>query len=137
MTITTPTNLPASMTRFVGRDRELDEVGALIRSQRLVTLTGPGGSGKTRLGIETARTLMDEFPDGVWFVALDAVRDPKLVIPTIAQILDTREQAGREVSEVLAGRLADERTLLVLDNLEQVVEAARTSPSFFRQRCPW
>ena len=124
MTIATPTNLPASMTRFIGRARELDEVRALMRSQRLLTLTGPGGSGKTRLSIETARTLLDEFPDGVWFVALDAVRDPKLVIPTISQTLGTREQAGRAVSDVLASRLGDERTLLVLDNLEQVVEAA-------------
>ena len=124
MTITTPTNLPASMTRFIGRARELDEVRALMRSQRLLTLTGPGGSGKTRLSIETARTLLDEFPDGVWFVALEAVRDPKLVIPTISQTLGSREQAGRAVSDVLASRLTDERTLLVLDNLEQVVESA-------------
>jgi predicted ATPase/class 3 adenylate cyclase len=124
LTITTATNLPSAVTRFIGRTRELDELRALLVSHRLVTLTGPGGSGKTRLSVETARTLMDRFGDGVWFVALDAVRDPELVIPTIATTLHVPEQPGRPVFEVLAERLADQRTLLVLDNLEQVVEAA-------------
>lgn len=118
------TNLPASFTRFVGRQREVDEVSALVDSQRLVTLTGPGGTGKTRLSIETARTLLDRFPDGVWFVALDSVRDPQLVVPTIAHTLGVREQPGLPMSAVLTERLAAEKTLLVLDNLEQVIAAA-------------
>lgn len=120
----TPTNLPESFTRFVGRTREVAEVRALVDSERLVTLTGPGGTGKTRLSVESARTMVERFPDGVWFVALDAVRDPQLVIPTIAQSLGTPEQPGRPVSAILAERLAQEVTLLVLDNLEQVVDAA-------------
>ena len=69
--VTTPTNLPAPMTRFVGRRRELADLARLLESQRLVTLTGPGGTGKTRLAIEAARNAAEDFPDGVWFVALD------------------------------------------------------------------
>jgi predicted ATPase/class 3 adenylate cyclase len=123
-TVTTASNLPSSLTRFIGRARELGDLRALLRSHRLVTLTGPGGSGKTRLSIETARSLMDRFPDGVWFVALEAVRDPELVVPTIANTLGVPEQPGRAAFEVLAEELAERRALLVLDNLEQVVEAA-------------
>ena len=92
--------------------------------ERLVTLTGPGGTGKTRLCVETARSLLDEFPDGVWFVALESVHEPELVVPTIARTLAVPEEPGRDVSIVLADRLANRRVLLVLDNLEQVVQAA-------------
>lgn len=121
--LATPTNLPAPLTRFVGRSRELEELRALVDSERLVTLTGPGGTGKTRLSVECARTMLDRFPGGVWFVALDAVRDPHLVMPTIAQTLGTPEQPGRSVAAILADRLAEDVVLLVLDNLEQVVDA--------------
>ena len=124
VTRATRTNLPASLSRFVGRQRELDEVRALVASERLVTLTGPGGTGKTRLSVEVARTLLDRFRDGVWFVALDAVRDPQLLIPTVAQTLGVVEQPGRPIAVVLAERLAGETTLLVLDNVEQIVDAA-------------
>ena len=119
-----PTNLPAALTRFVGRTRELEELRKLVGADRLVTLTGPGGTGKTRLGIEAARSVLDRFPDGVWFVALDAVRDPALVMPTIAQTLDLPEPPGRSIPDVVRERLRQERTLLVLDNLEQILEAA-------------
>ena len=120
-----PTNLPAPLTRFVGRTRELEELRALLAdSHRLVTLTGPGGSGKTRLSIETARSLIEQYPDGVWFVALEAVRDPELVLPTIAQALQLREVPGRPLAEVLAERLREERMLCLFDNFEQVVDAA-------------
>jgi predicted ATPase/class 3 adenylate cyclase len=119
------TNLPAPLTRFVGRTRELEELRALLAdSHRLVTLTGPGGSGKTRLSIEAARSLSEQYPDGVWFVALEAVRDQELVLPTIAQALELREVPGRPISEVVAERLRDERILCVFDNFEQVVDAA-------------
>jgi predicted ATPase/class 3 adenylate cyclase len=123
-TRSTRTNLPESLTRFVGRQHELDEIRALVDSERLVTLTGPGGTGKTRLSIEVARTLLDRFGDGVWFVALDAVRDPQLLIPTIAQTLGVVEQPGRATAAVLAERLSGDKALLVLDNVEQIVDAA-------------
>jgi predicted ATPase/class 3 adenylate cyclase len=118
------TNLPAPMTRFVGRTREVGEICSLLRSERLVTLTGPGGTGKTRLAIEVARTLLQDYADGVWFVALDVVREAGLVVPTIAATLGVPEQPGRPLLAVLAERLGEKRSLLVLDNFEQVVQAA-------------
>ena len=120
----TPTNLPTPLTRFVGRIREITEIGALLQSQRLVTLTGPGGTGKTRLAVEAARTLLSDYGDGVWFVALEVVREAALVTPTIATTLAVSEQPDRSISAVLAERLAGTRSLLVLDNFEQVVAAA-------------
>jgi predicted ATPase/class 3 adenylate cyclase len=118
------TNLPASLTRFFGRARELAEVRDLMTEQRMVTLTGPGGSGKTRLAIETTRTLLDLYVDGVTFVALEVVRDPAIVLPTIAATLRVAEQPGSPIATVLAEFLASRRQLLVLDNLEQVIDAA-------------
>jgi predicted ATPase/class 3 adenylate cyclase len=119
-----PTNLPNPPTRFVGRTRELREVGSLLERERLVTLTGPGGTGKTRLAIEVARAVRAEAPDGLWFVALDIVRDPALVVPTIAATVGLPEEPGRPIATVLAEHLARKRVLMILDNLEQVVGAA-------------
>jgi predicted ATPase len=112
------TNLPLQPTPFVGRERELSELLALLRTHRLVTLTGAGGSGKTRLGLQAAAELVEEFADGVWFVSLAALRDPALVEPTIAQILGLKEP--QTVSDHLRGRQA----LLLLDNFEQLLGAA-------------
>ena len=119
----TPTNLPTPLTRFVGRARELTEVRELLERERLVTLTGPGGTGKTRLAIEAARSVLDRYPDGVWFVALDVVREPSLVLPTIAGLLSVPEQSGKPIAQALAEFLSAKRALLVLDNFEQVVGA--------------
>jgi len=119
-------NLPAPMTTFVGRRRQLAEVRqTLARPEvRLLTLSGPGGTGKTRLGLEVAREVLDEFPDGVFFVPLASLRDPSLVLPTVAQTLGLREAAGQSVAEQLADHLRDKHLLLVLDNVEQVTAAA-------------
>ncbi len=124
MTVATATNLPSPMTRFIGRARELHALQALLEHERLVTLTGPGGTGKTRLAIEAARSLLERYPDGVWFVALDTLKDASLLIPTIAQTLHVPQQPGRPIIETLAESLASKRTLLVLDNLEQIVAGA-------------
>ena len=121
---TVQTNLTAPLTRFVGRTNEVREVSELLQRERLVTLTGPGGTGKTRVAIETARKLPADYVDGVWFVALDVVREPALVVPTIAATLAVAEEPGRPISIVLAERLGEKHTLLVLDNFEQVVDAA-------------
>jgi len=118
------TNLPTPLTRFVGRARELAEVERLIADARLVTLTGPGGTGKTRLAIEVGRASLPAFSDGVFFVALDALRDPDLVVPQIAQTLGLTEDARRPIADVLAAYLAGKRVLLILDNLEQVISVA-------------
>jgi predicted ATPase/class 3 adenylate cyclase len=121
-----PTNLPVQQTSLIGRERELADVTALLRQGdvRLLTLTGPGGTGKTRLALQSAAELLDEFPGGVYFVSLAPVSDADLVIPTIAQTLGLREQPGQSPLETLIDHLAGKPMLLVLDNLEQVLPAA-------------
>lgn len=110
------TNLPVQPTPFVGRERELADVLALLETHRLVTLTGPGGSGKTRLALQVAAESVESFGDGVWFISLAAVRDPQLIEPTIARVIGGPD----DLHEFLAGK----RTLLVLDNLEQLLPDA-------------
>lgn len=122
-TLIAPNNLPAHLTSFVGREEELEQITRLLSSARLVTLTGTGGSGKTRLAIEVAQSVLDEF-EGVYLVDLAPVRDPELVIPTIAQTLGLRESLDEPPLLALETHLRDRRVLLVLDNLEQVIEAA-------------
>jgi predicted ATPase/class 3 adenylate cyclase len=117
-------NLPAQLTRFVGRTREVRDISQLLGRERLVTVIGPGGTGKTRVAIETARGLLGEYGDGVSFVALDVIRQPALVLPTIAASLADQEEPGRTNAAVLSERLAEKQMLLLLDNFEQVVEAA-------------
>ena len=96
----------------------------LLGRERLVTLIGPGGTGKTRLAIEAARTVADRYPDGSCFVALEALRDPGLVLPEIAVTLGVPDQPRRPIETVLGEFLDSRRALLILDNLEQVIEAA-------------
>jgi predicted ATPase len=110
------TNLPVQPTPLVGREQELAEVLALLSGVRLVTLTGAGGSGKTRLALQAAAELVDDYPQGVWWVSLAALRDPELVEPTIAKVLG--------VKDGLAEHLRSQKALLLLDNFEQLVEAA-------------
>jgi predicted ATPase len=120
------TNLPRRVSPLVGRERELEEVTAALRAAdtRLLTMTGPGGVGKTRLAVEAARQLLERFPDGVFAVDLSPLADPELMIPHIAQALDVREAPGTAVRERLERFLAEKRLLLVLDNFEHLVEAA-------------
>ena len=119
-------NLPAQSTPLVGREKELDDVLALLRSPvvRLLTLTGPGGMGKTRLCLQAAAELTDEYEDGVFFVALAAIADPALVAPTITRVLGLTESGNQPADELLKRYLRDRQTLLVLDNFEQVLQSA-------------
>jgi predicted ATPase/class 3 adenylate cyclase len=111
------TNLPRPVSSFVGREREVDEVVALVRGgARLVTLSGPGGSGKTRLSIEAAAELVGEFRAGVFWIGLASLRDPALVVETVARTLGAKDG--------LAGWIGERELLLLLDNLEQVIDAA-------------
>jgi predicted ATPase len=120
-------NLPTQPTPLVGRKRELDDILAVLRSPnnvRLLTLTGPGGTGKTRLGLQAAAELTDEFEDGVFFVTLAAIADPALVAPTIARTLGLTESANQPPEELLEGYLSERQTLLLLDNFEHLLESA-------------
>jgi non-specific serine/threonine protein kinase len=121
---TRPThNLFLSLTPLLGRERELQTVCAYLTSggKRLVTLTGPGGSGKTRLALEVAGQLVDAFGHGAWFVDLAPVRDPALILPTIAQTLGVRNPGPRLLRDVLIDWLRQRRLLLVLDNCEHLL----------------
>jgi predicted ATPase len=122
----TPTNLPASLTPLVGRDAERATVGALLLRDdvRLVTLTGPSGTGKTRLAVQAAADLVGSYPDGVFLVSLAPVSDAELVAPAIAQVLGVRDDAAHGVVARLKAELRDRTLLLLLDNFEQVLAAA-------------
>ncbi|MDQ4077920.1 MAG: tetratricopeptide repeat protein [Chloroflexota bacterium] len=121
-----PHNLPLLPTPLIGRQQELTALVELLEREmvRLVTVTGPGGMGKTRISLQVAAELLDDFPDGVFFVDLAPISDPALVIPTIAHTLHLQESGVEPLTEILKGYLRDKALLLVLDNFEQVVESA-------------
>jgi predicted ATPase/class 3 adenylate cyclase len=118
-----PNNLPTQLTSFVGRERELAEAGGLLEANRLVTLTGPGGTGKTRLSLQVAANAAERYPDGIFFVALETVREPALVAARIATAIGLSESGNRPADVVLREWLGSKRVLLVLDNFEQVLGA--------------
>jgi predicted ATPase/class 3 adenylate cyclase len=121
-----PTNLPPQPTPLIGRERELAEVAAVLgrTDVRVLTLTGPGGAGKTRLALHAAAELLDEFRHGAFLVELALVSDPAHVVPAIAQTLSVKEGAGRSLQEALGEFLRERELLLVLDSFEHVIEAA-------------
>ena len=123
-----PINLPIQPTPLIGREKEVAALGALLRREdvHLVTLTGPGGTGKTRLGLQVAAELIDSFANGVFFVNLAPLNDPQLVIPTIAQALDINEREDQSLLDLLKASLREKHLLLLLDNFEQVVQAAQS-----------
>ena len=119
-------HIPASLTPLIGREAEVMQAMTLLERKevRLLTLIGPGGVGKTRLGLQVIEDVIDRFEDGVWFVELAALRDAKLVAATIAQTLGLREVAGQAPKVLLKTSLREQQCLLLLDNFEQVIEAA-------------
>ena len=120
----TPNNLPVQATTFFGREAEIAEVVEQLAGARLVTLTGPGGTGKTRLSLQVAGAVIDRYPDGVYFVPLGQITQAELVVPAIAHEVGLPDRGGSKPMERLEAHLRDRRTLLVLDNFEQVTDAA-------------
>ncbi len=129
-------NLPALLSSFIGRTNEIGEVRQLISTSRLVTLTGAGGSGKTRLSLKVASELSIEFEQGVWFVELASIIDPELVPQTIATSLNIREQSGRSLMDILIDLLSASDMLLVIDNCEHLVSACAQFAEMILQKCP-
>jgi predicted ATPase/class 3 adenylate cyclase len=120
-------NLPAPLTDFVGRERELIDGARAVRGSRLTTFTGIGGGGKSRLGLQVATVLVDEFPGGVWLIELASVADPSLVPRSIAQVLGIPEEPGRDLLGAVGLRLGQAPALLLLDNCEHLVESAASA----------
>ncbi|QYB00456.1 protein kinase (plasmid) [Rhodococcus sp. USK10] len=129
-------NLPLELTSFVGRRRESTEAKQLLSAARLVTLTGIGGVGKTRLALRLAADVRPGFGDGVWLVELGELRDGSLLTDTVAAALGLRDQPARQLDDVVAEFLASRHLLLVLDNCEQVVEAVAASAEMLLRTCP-
>ena len=131
-------NLPVPATPFIGRERELAEVVSLMRdpSTRMLTLLGPGGTGKTRLAVQAAAELSEDFPDGIWWVPVAPVRDPMLVLPAIAGGLGVKERMDEPLAQTLGRSLERSRTLIVLDNLEHVMPDAAVDLGRLADACP-
>ncbi len=119
-----PNNLPTLATSFVGRDTELAELKKLIRGARVVTITGVGGAGKTRLAIQAAVDLADEFPEGTWFIELGAITDPEYIEAAAADALGVAQPPGRTVREAILEHLAEREALLIVDNCEHLISGA-------------
>jgi predicted ATPase/DNA-binding SARP family transcriptional activator/DNA-binding CsgD family transcriptional regulator len=129
-------NLPAPRTSFVGRERELVEVNRALAMTRLLTLTGVGGSGKTRLALEVTRDLVASYPDGVWLVELAPLAEGELVPQAVTQAMGVREQPGRSLTDTLVDALRTKNTLLVLDNCEHLVESVAPLLDTLLNSCP-
>jgi non-specific serine/threonine protein kinase len=133
---TPPNNLPQQLTSFVGRDMEMAEVRELLRRTRLLTLTGAGGCGKSRLAIQVAKGLVDRYQDGVWLAEFASLSDSALVPQTIAGVFAIKHKAGRSVTEALIEYLASRHVLLVLDNSEHVLGACAEMVEATLLQCP-
>jgi predicted ATPase/class 3 adenylate cyclase len=133
---TLPNNLPLQLTSFVGREREMAEAKRLLAATRLLTLTGPGGTGKTRLSIQVAADMLDAFPAGVWLVELAPLSDPALVLQELASVLGVREQQGRPLIDTLIDYLRTKTLLLILDNCEHLIDACAQMVTILLSACP-
>jgi predicted ATPase/DNA-binding SARP family transcriptional activator len=122
-TVPRKTNLPVPITSFIGREKEVDQITRLLGKNRLVTLTGSGGVGKTRLAIQSSNRLLDKFKDGVWWIDLVGLSDPALVSQAVAKVMDLHEVPNQPLIETLVGELRTKQVLLVLDNCEHLILA--------------
>src|SRR5262245_34644280 len=131
-----PHNLPVQLTALVGRERELAELRRLLASARLLTLTGTGGCGKTRLALQAAAEALDDYPDGVWLAELAPLSDPRLVPQAAAAALGVPEQPGQPMLRTLVHVLRHRRPLLLLDNCEHLIEASAHLIDALLRGCP-
>jgi predicted ATPase/class 3 adenylate cyclase len=129
-------NLPAQLTSFIGREKEMDEIKNLIAAQRIVTLIGSGGAGKTRLSLRVGAECLDQFSGGIWFVELAPVTNPALVPQTLLSIFNLREDGHRTALEVLINSLRPKTLLLILDNCEHLIEACAQISEDLLHSCP-
>jgi predicted ATPase/class 3 adenylate cyclase len=131
-----PNNLPAQVTSFVGRDREMAELKRLFGTTRLLTLTGPGGTGKTRLSLQVAADVLDQFPHGVWLVELSTVADPELIPVAMINAIGIREEPDRAPLATLVDALRARKLLLVIDNCEHLIAGCAQVASALLRGCP-
>src|SRR6516225_4213787 len=129
-------NLPIQLTSFIGRAREIAEVKRLLGAARLVTLTGSGGAGKTRLALQIAADVIEGYRDGVWLVEFAPLADPAFVATTVASTLNVPEQPGRDITETLTNALRHKTLLLVLDNCEHLLAACADLAAALLRACP-
>lgn len=129
-------NLPIPVSSFIGREREIAEVKRLIESSRLITLTGAGGSGKTRLALQVAGQVLDQFPEGVWFISFAPLSEPTLVQQTIASALKVRENPSQPLIQTLADYLHSKKLLLLFDNCEHLIAECAQTAERLLQACP-
>jgi non-specific serine/threonine protein kinase len=134
--VTTPNNLPSEVSSFVGREQPLADLRKLLHKSRLVTVTGPGGAGKTRIAVRLAHEVLDRYPEGAWLIELAAVTDARLLEQTVAWACGIREQRRRPLLEQLARTLASSHVLLIFDGCEHLVDACATLVSRLQRSCP-
>ncbi|BCI90796.1 hypothetical protein NIIDMKKI_60020 [Mycobacterium kansasii] len=128
--------LPVQLTSFVGREREMAEVARLVTENRLVTLIGAGGFGKSRLAIQVASQLTSEFPDGVCYVDLEPITDPDMTPILLARALGLFDQLGRSTADAVLRYLAEREMLIVLDNCEHLLDVGAGQVNALLQTCP-
>jgi class 3 adenylate cyclase len=131
-----PNNLPLQLSSFIGREQEMAEVQRLLGTTRLLTLTGIGGTGKTRLALQVAADRVDAYPDGVWLVELAALTEPSLMPQAVAGVLHLREETGRTLSETLGDYLRGKQLLLLLDNCEHLIQPCARLTELLLRTCP-
>lgn len=132
----TPNNLPQQTTSFIGREQALAELQRLLAKTRILTLTGSGGCGKTRLGLQVAADSLERFPDGVWLAELAPLSDPERMPQAVATVLGLKEESGKTISQTLSEHLKDKRVLLILDNCEHLLESSARLADMLVRQCP-
>lgn len=133
---TYPNNLKVQLTSFIGREKEMGEISGLLDSHALVTLLGPGGTGKTRLSLQVGADRLEQYPDGVWLIELAPISDPALIAQTIASVIGVREETGKTLTQTLSEHLKSRTVLLILDNCEHLISDCASLVNSLMLACP-